>query len=231
MVIARTISAGIFVLFLSCCTGWHENPGLETDSYPSIRRHTIKELRDQNVVKQEHDYSCGSAALATLMIYYFGHNTSEQEILNQLNAAMTEEERKKKSLTGFSLLDLKRVSENMGYRAAGFKLFPEQLARLTAPVIVFVQPRGYKHFAVFRGMSWRRVYLADPSRGNLRMSFEQFLDEWGGIIFALGKKGEDQINDYPLAIRHDKNDGPLELRQIHRQLELGSLFLNYLSFR
>jgi predicted double-glycine peptidase len=164
------------------------------------------------------------------MIYYFDDKTTEEEILTRLNSFMTEEERQNKTLVGFSLLDLKKVAQSMGYRAAGFKVAAEQLARLTAPVMVFVEPRGYKHFAVLRGMSWRRVYLADPARGNLRMSLEQFIDEWGGIIFVLGKQREEEIKDYPLAIRHNEEYGQPELVRFNGQLDLGS-YINMLSLR
>jgi predicted double-glycine peptidase len=102
--------------------------------------------------------------------------------------------------------------------------------RLTAPVIVFIQAGGYKHFAVLRGVSWRRVYLADPARGNLRMSLERFLDEWGGIIFVLGKKGEENIRDYPLAIRHNEDYGQPELLRFNGQLDLGT-YINTLPLR
>jgi predicted double-glycine peptidase len=164
------------------------------------------------------------------MIYYFGEKTSEQAILTLMTSSMTEEERKKKPTTGFSLLDLKNVAVRMGYRASGFRLSGEQLVRLTAPVIVFIQAEGYKHFAVLRGVSWRRVYLADPARGNLRMSLERFLDEWGGIIFVLGKKGEEHIRDYPLAIRHNEDYGQPELLRFNGQLDLGT-YINTLPFR
>jgi hypothetical protein len=49
-----------------------------------ITRHSLKELRDRYVIKQQLDYSCGAAALATLLIYYFGEETSEPEILQIL---------------------------------------------------------------------------------------------------------------------------------------------------
>ena len=222
-----TMLVSILLFLLTGCAmseEWFEQGEL------TLQRHTLKELRDQNVVKQEKDYSCGSAALATLMIYYFGHNTSEQEILTLMTSSMTEEERKRKPLTGFSLLDLKRVALSMGYRASGFRLTGEQLVRLTAPVIVFIQAGGYKHFAVLRGVSWRRVYLADPARGNLRMSLERFLDEWGGIIFVLGKKGEEHIRDYPLAIRHNEDYGQPELLRFNGQLDIGT-YINTLPLR
>jgi uncharacterized protein len=59
---------------------------------------------------------------------------------------------------------------------------------------------GYPHFAVLRGIDQGRVFLADPARGNLRMSIGRFLGEWSGIIFVLGKPGEEDISTYPLAL-------------------------------
>ena len=48
---------------------------------------------------------------------------------------------------------------------------------------------GYKHFAVLKGVRGDRVYLADPSRGNIRMPAYRFLEAWmrggTGIIFVV----------------------------------------------
>ena len=60
------------------------------------RRRTLKELRDQYVVKQEFDYSCGAAALATLMRYYFGDHVTEYEILKLLESRLGVEEQDRK---------------------------------------------------------------------------------------------------------------------------------------
>jgi predicted double-glycine peptidase len=149
------------------------------------------------------DYSCGAAALATLLIYYYGDLTSEAEILNSLKEYLTPEELAIKAERGFSLLDLKNAAQRRGFLAAGFRLTPEQLTRLVAPVIVYVEPRGYKHFAVLRAVRNGMVYLADPARGNLRMRIDQFAgpgNEWQqGIIFVLGKTGEHKITAYAAA--------------------------------
>ena len=185
-----------------------------------VKRHTLKELRDQYVVKQQLDYSCGAAALATLMVHYYGEHTSEKEILELLNArleTMTEEERARKTRIGFSLLDLKVVAQQKGYQAAGFKLSVDQLPQLLAPVIVYVRPFGYHHFAVLRGVAGDRVYLADPGRGNLRMSIERFLDEWAGVVFVLGKAGEEKITHYPLALSRGTDYPSPRLRQAAHQ--------------
>jgi predicted double-glycine peptidase len=154
---------------------------------------SMKELRDQNVVKQRFDFSCGAAALATMLRYGFGDDVSERQILIDLFTGLSDNDRRTTERTGFSLLDLQRVARTRGYEAEGFRLEPAQLTMLGGPVIVFIEPRGYKHFAVLRGISGDRVYLADPSRGNIRMPMHAFLDTWlqddgRGIIFAVEPK-------------------------------------------
>lgn len=209
----------LWVLLVNCGTPssfWERgNPSL-------IQRHTLKELRDLYVVKQARDYSCAAAALATLLTYYFGDNTSEQHILDLLEGPLNEEQKQKKLLRGFSLLDLKQVAQLKGYQAAGFQLTVNQLAQVAAPVIVFVEPFGYKHFAVYRGMDRGRVYVADPVRGNLRMSIDRFLDEWGGIVFVLSRPGEETILHYPLELPRPEYVQP-EIARFNGQLDLGMI--------
>ena len=151
---------------------------------------SMKDLRDQNLVKQRFDFSCGAAALATMLRYGFGDDISERQILIDLFTQLSDDEKKTAERTGFSLLDLQRVARTRGYNAEGFRLLPAQLSMLAGPVIVFIEPRGYKHFAVLRGMRGDRVYLADPSRGNIRQPLYTFLDDWvqddgTGIIFVV----------------------------------------------
>jgi len=134
------------------------------------------------------------------MINYFGEETSERDILDALIAGLTPDDLEGKKKRGFSLLDLRRVARTKGYQAAGFKLTGEQLKQLAAPVIVFVQPFGYNHFAVLRGIDRGQVFLADPARGNLRMSMGRFLSEWGGIIFVLDKARDEKNTPDLLAL-------------------------------
>lgn len=153
----------------------------------------MKDLRDQDLVKQRFDFSCGAAALATLLRYGFGESVNEGQILDGLFDLPSENEKAERRRTGFSLLDLQRVAQARGFNAEGFRLEPAQVAMLGGPVIVFVEPRGYKHFAVLRGVRGDRVYLADPSRGNIRMPVHTFVDSWvqndgKGIIFVVEPK-------------------------------------------
>lgn len=151
---------------------------------------SLKDLRDQNLVRQAQDYSCAAAALATLLTFGLNHPVTEQEILKDLFAQLSKEDATGRRKTGFSLLDLQGVARQLGYKAQAFRLSAQDLPKLSGPVIVFIQPQGYKHFAVLRGVSGDRVFLADPSRGNVRMPAYQFLETWlgddgTGVIFVV----------------------------------------------
>ncbi len=166
--------------------------------------HSWKELRDQNVVLQKFDYSCGSGALATLMRYYFGDNVSEETILVGILDSMNEEEVRDREANGLSLLDLKNYSERRGYQAVGVKLNYASLPKLMGPVLIHLEKKGYRHFAVLKGVRGDRVYLADPSRGNVRLSVDRFAKEWSGIALVLGKEAFGLPQKYPLALEDQK---------------------------
>lgn len=200
---------GLTLLLVSVCQAAEPGTG-PSSTITSVTRHSLKDLRDKYVVKQRLDYSCGAAALATLLRYYFDQPTSEAEILRLLVARLSVDERRLRETRGFSLLDLKYAANMLGYQAAGFKLTVDDLAKLAAPVIVFIQPLDYKHFAVLRGVSGGRVFLADPARGNIRMTIGRFVTEWEGIVFVLGKPGEGAIRTHRLSVpRADDLDPPL----------------------
>jgi uncharacterized protein len=151
---------------------------------------SLKDMRDANVIKQRFDYSCGAAALATILRYAFNDLVTERDVLSQLFSLLSGDELQTTLRQGFSLLHLQRVAQARGYQAEGFRLAPQSLAQLSGPVIVYIQPRGYRHFAVLRGIKDDRVYLADPSLGNIRMPLYQFLESWRdesgtGVIFVV----------------------------------------------
>ena len=150
----------------------------------------MKALRDQNLVRQVKDYSCGAAALATLLSYGLNDPVTEEQILANLFTQLSSTDATARRKTGFSLLDMQTVAQRRGYKSQAFRLAAQDLINLTGPVIVFIEPQGYKHFAVLRGISGDRVFLADPSRGNVRMPAYQFMQTWlgserTGIIFVV----------------------------------------------
>ncbi len=190
---------------------------------------TVKDLRDQHLIRQRFDFSCGAAALATILRYGFGEPVTEADILRQLFDLLASDELPAVRRTGFSLLHLQRVAEARGYRAQGFRLSPDQLPQLGGPVIVFIEPRGYAHFAVLRGVTDDRVHLADPSRGNIRMPAYSFLDTWlqtdgRGIIFVVEPTSGLPTAESPLALRPRRMARP-EILTAREMLAVGpSLF-------
>jgi len=169
-----------------------------------------KDLRDQNVVLQRFDYSCGAGALATLMRYYFGENVSEEEILVGILVPMSEAEVRDREANGLSLLDLKNYAERRGYQAVGVQLNFASLHKLMGPVLIHFERKGYRHLAVLKGVRGDRIYLADPSLGNIRLSVDRFAKEWSGIALVLGKQGFGLPQKYPLALE-DQEAVPNEL--------------------
>jgi hypothetical protein len=207
----RRIAGGVFAVIAFASTAVAQ---ITVDSGLRIAppARSMRDLRDQNLVKQRFDFSCGAAALATLLRYGFGDDITEGQILVQLFDLLSDNEKATARSSGFSLLHLQRVAQARGYAAEGFRLEPAQLTMLAGPVIVFIEPRGYKHFAVLRGVRGDRVYLADPSRGNIRMPMYAFLDSWlqddgKGIIFVVEPKSGLPERPTPLAIKPTLVDG------------------------
>ena len=190
---------------------------------------SMKDLRDKDLVKQRLDYSCGAAALATILRYGFGDEVTERDILKELFDLLSEDEEGLRRKEGFSLLDLQHVAQARGYKAQGFRLAPQYLAKLGGPVIVFIEPRGYKHFAVLRGVRGDRVYLADPSRGNIRMPAYRFLDGWlgeggKGIMFVVEPKDGLSASDTPLSLAVEGLPQP-EIMTAREMLAVGNPFV------
>lgn len=141
---------------------------------------SLVELRQDRVVIQEWDLSCGAAALGTILNYQYGDPVSEREIAKGLVSRdkYLENPSLVKMRLGFSLLDLQRYVEQRGYAGIGFgRLELDDLIE-RAPLIVPVKLNGYNHFVVFRGMRGNRVLIADPAWGNRTLTIDEFEDAW-----------------------------------------------------
>jgi uncharacterized protein len=145
---------------------------------------SLLEIRQRNVVIQHWDNSCGAAALATILTYDLGRPVSEAEVARGM--LRRNEPLRVRHRGGFSLLDMKRYAEELGYVADGYSaLNLESLAQRT-PAIVPIKARGYHHFVVVRAIDRRRVWIADPGFGNYSLSRSAFLDNWpDGIGFFV----------------------------------------------
>jgi predicted double-glycine peptidase len=159
---------------------------------------SMLEMRQQHVVVQKFDLSCGAAALATLLNYQFGDRVSEKDVTRGLirRKEYIEHPELVRVRQGFSLLDLKRYVSTRGYVGIGYgNLEMADLIKL-APIIVAVSPFGYNHFVVFKGLVGDRVVLADPGYGNRTMSREKFekmqinFPKIGKVGFIVTRNGQ-----------------------------------------
>jgi predicted double-glycine peptidase len=153
---------------------------------------SLLEIRDRNLVRQGWDLSCGAAALSTVLTYDFAAAYSEATIAVSI-LANTDPQRVR-ARGGFSLLDLKRFAEAVGFKAEGYAgLTLEDLADSGLSVILPVQIRGLDHFVVFRGRVAGRVLIGDPAFGNLTLSERRFAQIWtSGIGFFVESTSEER---------------------------------------
>jgi len=140
------------------------------------------ERRFDFIVRQQTDFSCGAAALATIVNYGFGYETTEQQVLvNMLRIADPDLVRER----GFSLLDMKTYAQTLGMEAEGYEVSYENLVELQVPMIVLLDIRGYKHFVVLRQAFEDRMAIADPALGNLMLTRRAFEEAWNGVVFIV----------------------------------------------
>lgn len=153
----------------------------------SVRVKSVKELRFRTVIKQQYDFSCGSAALATLLAYHYEDKVSEQDIFKEMFDRGNQDKIRRE---GFSLLDIKNYLGDRGYRADGFRTSLDKLASIGVPAIVLINHNGYRHFVVVKGISQKEVLLGDPAAGLKRIARGDFEPMWNGILFLIRNKKE-----------------------------------------
>ena len=164
----------------------------------SVRMEPFSELKYKHIVHQAFDFSCGSAALVTILNYHLGVMVNEQQAME----GMLEKGEKDKIIErrGFSLLDMKRYVGSLGLSGAGFKAEIKDLMTLDEPAIVPIDYAGSKHFVVLRGIRDGIVYIADPSAGNIVFSVEEFSHWWDkNTLFIISPaKGKQPIGQLAL---------------------------------
>jgi predicted double-glycine peptidase len=144
---------------------------------------SLRAVRFRTTVHQQYDFSCGSAALATLLSQHYGWPISEQRAFEQM---YLRGDRSKIRREGFSLLDIKRFLEANGFRADGFQLPLKTLAEAGVPAIVLVSDKGYKHFVVIKGLQHGRVLLGDPAGGTRAVPQAAFEAMWDSkLLFVI----------------------------------------------
>src|SRR6202012_1915308 len=127
-----------------------------------VRVRTWRDVPFRTVVRQQYDYSCGSAALATLLHFHYGLEVNEAEIFKAMYKTGDQESIRK---LGFSLLDMKRYVESIGLTADGYRASLDDVAKAGQPAITVITAGPYKHFVTIKGVDDDAVLVGDSARG------------------------------------------------------------------
>jgi predicted double-glycine peptidase len=144
---------------------------------------SIKEIRFRTTLRQQYDFSCGSAAVATLLSHHYGQAVTEQDVFQQMFERGNQDKIRKE---GFSLLDMKLFLATRGFQADGFKLPLQKLVDAKLPAIVLVSENGYHHFIVIKGAAGGRVLVGDPASGTRSLTRTAFEQIWTNkLLFVI----------------------------------------------
>ncbi|HEY8570969.1 C39 family peptidase [Phenylobacterium sp.] len=143
---------------------------------------SLRDMPFKTVVRQQYDYSCGSAALATLLTHHYGRRTGEAAIFEAMYRSGDREKIRK---VGFSLLDMKRYLGSQGLKADGYRWTLEDLQRARAPAIALINVGAYRHFVILKGFRHGKVLVGDPAEGLKLYRLEDFGRIWNGVVFMV----------------------------------------------
>lgn len=147
------------------------------------------EINKDHLIKQGFDYSCGSASLAIILNFYLGEKFTETQVIHGLmNHGDASAIAKRQA---FSLLDMKRFVNALGYSGEGYRAEVEDLLTLTTPCILPIKILNYRHFVVFRGIHNGHIFLADPWRGDISFTLDQFNDIWYEKVMFVVTRADD----------------------------------------
>lgn len=162
---------------------------------------SMAERKFSTVVRQQYDFSCGSAALATLLSYHYERPTTEADAFREMWRVGNQDRIRQ---LGFSLLEMKQYLQTIGLKADGFQISLDRLQEIGVPGIALIEVNGYRHFVVIKGITDRTILVGDPSTGLVSLPRKEFEKRWDGVILfvrsevRLGKKYFNNLNDWRL---------------------------------
>ena len=144
---------------------------------------SLHQSRLAGTLLQQYDFSCGAAAVATLLTHHYGYPTTEATVFEHM---FRSGDQQKIRTQGFSLLDMKRFLKAHGFEADGFEQPLEKLAEAGVPAIALINENGYQHFVVIKGLRGDRVLIGDPANGTRAMPRQRFIASWpSGLLFVV----------------------------------------------
>ncbi|WP_246180271.1 C39 family peptidase [Marinobacter changyiensis] len=157
VLIANCASAGM--LWSTAFAGSVMVPGIGGDVRINVK--SFEDRRFDSVMRQQYDFSCGSAAVVSLLSFHYEDQVTEHDVFIDMFALADEE---KVRQDGFSMLDMKHYLESRGYQADGFRMPLAGLKeKVRLPMIVLLNIDGFRHFVLIKGISEDEVLVGDPA--------------------------------------------------------------------
>lgn len=174
-----------------CAAQVEGGPLLVTQAAPvgsyTLPIRSMDEMRFAGVIRQRYDFSCGSAALATLLRHHYDYDVMEEKAFLGMWANGDRDQIRR---VGFSLLDMKRWLGTRGIAADGYQVTLDMIAETGIPGIALISVRNYRHFVVVKGVRGSEVLVGDPSAGLTIMPRDEFEQAWNGVYFVLAGEQE-----------------------------------------
>jgi uncharacterized protein len=148
----------------------------------SVHVESLQKRKFTHIIPQKYDFSCGSAALATLLTYNYDLSVTEAAVFESM---FEKGDRKVIARSGFSLLDMKNYLARHGLPSAGFRAPLSKLAAVGVPAIALIDVRGYHHFVIVEGVRDGKVLLSDPALGVRSETIAAFKKQWSGVFFLI----------------------------------------------
>ena len=135
----------------------------------SVKEPVSKGAAKVPVVMQLEALECGAAALCMVMAYYNKWVPLEQA---RLDCGVSRDGSKAKNIY--------LAAEHYGFDVKAFRMSPEHLRdEGQYPCIIHW---NMNHFVVLCGFKGKWVYINDPARGNVKVSWEEFDESFTGVV-------------------------------------------------
>lgn len=127
-------------------------------------------------VKQHDEKDCGAACLATIAKHY-GLALSVSKIREMAGT----------DLQGTSAYGVIQAAEKLGFTAKGVKGDAEAFfSEFPLPAIAHVVVNGnFLHYVVIHAIDKEKVIVADPAKGLVTYTPEEFFKEWTGVLILM----------------------------------------------
>ncbi|TBR79106.1 peptidase C39 [Campylobacter novaezeelandiae] len=149
---------------------------------------SYQEIKNEKVIRQNYEESCGAASLATLVNILDDNNLTELDLLKTMSG-------QKLYTDMVSFADLNDAVKKLGYESKSYKVDRKILEKLVnIPLLVKIEddPR-FPHFVIIINHKGNYLQILDPSYGKYISSKREFFSVWdrynkGGYALIVAPK-------------------------------------------